>query len=60
MTERSRGHIIDAVPAVILSLELAPCLLLLGTDTATLTLEFWGLLVFQEASAVFTKYRRVH
>ena len=39
-----------AVPAVILALELGPCLLLLGSNMKTL--EFWGLLLFQELNSV--------
>jgi hypothetical protein len=39
-----------AVPATLLALELGPCLLLLGSNMATL--EFWGLLMFQEANSV--------
>ena len=38
------------MPALVLSLELPPCLLLLGSNMATL--EFWGLVVFQEANSV--------
>ena len=38
------------VPASVLALELGPCLLLLGSDMATL--EFWLLLVCQEADLV--------
>ena len=38
------------VPAAVLALELAPCLLLLGSEMASL--EFWGLLVMQELNSV--------
>ena len=38
------------VPASVLALELGPCLLLMGSDMATL--EFWLLLVCQEANSV--------
>ena len=38
------------VPAAVLSLELGPCLLFLGSDLRTL--EFWLLLMFQEANSV--------
>ena len=39
-----------AVPAVMLMLELGPCLLTVGSDIRTL--EFWGLLLMQEANSV--------
>ena len=48
-------------PACILSLELAPCLILLGSDMATL--EFWGLLVMQEFNPVLKntgKYAEIY
>ena len=38
------------VPAAVLNLELAPCLLLRGSDIESL--EFWGLRVMQEANSV--------
>ena len=38
------------LPAVVLALELGPCLLLLGSDMATL--EFWLLIVWQELNSV--------
>ena len=38
------------IPALVLGLELPPCLLLLRSNMATL--EFWGLVVFQEANSV--------
>ena len=38
------------VPAAVLGLELAPCLLVLGSDMASL--EFWGLLVMQEFNSL--------
>jgi hypothetical protein len=38
------------LPALVLSLELGPCLLLLSSNIATL--EFWALLMFQEANSL--------
>ena len=39
-----------AVPAMVLGLELGPCLLLLGSDMTTVG--FWGLILMQEANSV--------
>ena len=50
-----------AAPAFILSLELGPCLLLIGSDMATV--EFWGLIVMQETNSVLKntgKYTKLY
>ena len=46
------------VPAGVLALELGPCLLLLGSNMTTL--EFWLLLVFQEANSVLKNTGKCH
>ena len=46
------------VPACVLALELGPCLLLLGSDMAAL--EFWLLLVLQEANSVMKNTGKYH
>ena len=48
-----------AVPASVLGLELAPCLLIpLRSDMATL--EFWGQFLMQEVNSVAKKYRQIN